>query len=450
MDRKRLSSHQCVAAALAFVVIGPYSHDPEAAGDPDLTVQIQQVTANPVVTGAHPIIYRVTVRNIEDESASQVLTVVRFPNTFRFETPVASGSDFGCFGPIAITIGGGVSVGCATSQVGAKAQREFTVQAKAPTAIDGASQVFTIIAEVDGNNTIDEEEEGNNTGTVTTTVETRADLTASVSGSATTANAGSNITYVTTLRNIGDRATGSWGIAYLPQQVEWNSDQSDRGAFQSCGLTSFGGQHPGQKILCVGQILPGAQASANIVVKVPSSLANGTTQVQYSVRADPNDLVTERSESNNLAVANTTLISRADLRITGSETHKCRILEGDCFFALTLVVHNDGPGPSRGTILRVSLPAGYVDALARCPDLDEYFAGGVCLAAESGAQGCQVNCALLGIVPGGQSLRLHIGGIAPLNKLGTRLTIPVVVDPSPGTVLETNEINNDLTFTFTQ
>src|SRR3990172_9370550 len=96
MDRKRLSSHQCVAAALAFVVIGPYPHAPEAAGDPDLTVQIQQVTANPVLTGAHPIIYKVTVRNIEDESTPPVSTVVTLADGFTFDTPAASGSDFLC------------------------------------------------------------------------------------------------------------------------------------------------------------------------------------------------------------------------------------------------------------------------------------------------------------------------------------------------------------------
>ena len=408
----------------------------------DLTVQIQQVTANPVRTGAHPIFYKVTVRNLEDYSTPLVVTVVTFPNAWTFETPAASGSDFACGNPVSAGTGL-VSVSCTTSQVGGNAQKEFTVKAKAPTTIvHPIEQLFTITATVDPNNAVDEgNNEGNNTGTVTTNVQTQGDLTASVSGSAITATVGSNITYVMTVKNIGDRAVANARVlAILPQQVEFV--RRDGGAFQSCErltsgsagyVTSFGA---GDEIRCVGDLLPGAETSANIIAKVPSLVPDGT-RMPYYVRADPYDQSTERSELNNSAAAITTVSAPADLFITGSQTHGCGFfgIGSSCRFTLRLVVHNAGPGQSGTTILRVTLPPGYVDDFPLAP-------------IEAG-EACSVNCTLGSIVPGANSNELWISATGPGNMSGTIIIVPVVVDPNH-TVLETNENNNGLTFTFTQ
>lgn len=288
----------------------------------DLTVTIQQITANPLltVTGAFPITvyYKVNVQN-SGNTASSVLTVVTFPGTFGFNAAVAAaGTAFSC------TTGSTKTqkiVSCTTGQLAANAQKEFEVYAMAPGAIVGERQSLAITAVVDPNNKVDEANDGNNTASTITTVETRADLTMQgLSSGPTGATIGQNMTYVLTVKNIGDGpAQGTAALttfggkivagfnsvmvrAELPQQVDF--DHVAKGTFDSCF-------REGREVTClVSSIAPGAQVSANIIVKVSSLLPDGT-QLLYTATADPDNRIVERYEDNNSTTVTTT-VSAAD------------------------------------------------------------------------------------------------------------------------------------------
>ena len=349
--------------ATAILLLGV--NEVEAARD--LTVTIQQLNPNPVLTNTCCINYKVTVKNLGTDSASNVLTVVTFPGTFK-SGPTASGTDFTCTTASTLAT---KTVSCTTSQVGGGAEKIFNVQESAPTAIVGNHQFFSVTAVVDPFDSVGEVSNGNNTGTVTTSVETRADLIMSVSGSATSATAGEKITYVMTMKNIGDQSTTGQAVATLPQQV--NFDHFEIGTFGNC-------LRNGQQIFCaIGSLAPGAQASANIIVKVPNLLPNGTLLL-YGVTADaPLNAIVERSETNNVASVVTTIRSPADLELTGTVTKKdfgltVNIsgyaqgpLDGFTLVTLRLRVHNRGPGPSPATTVRVNWPTPLQNIDINCP-----------------------------------------------------------------------------------
>lgn len=432
-------SHESVAVTLALVALGPFPHDPIAAGDPDLTVQIQQLTTNPVLTGAHPIIYRVTVRNLEDASAPAVATVVTFPNTFTFETPAASGSGFSCGNPG--TAGAGlVSVSCTTSQMGANAQKQFTVQAKAPAAILGNQQAFTITAAVDPNDTVDEEHEGNNAATVATTVEAASrDLTVRIQqdnqGDVVTGRV-QPITYRVTVSNLGDDPVPAvTTVVTFPRSFTFETP-----AGSGSGVICLQPLAPIARVeqvdvRCTAAAGVGANAQREFTVKAKApAIIIGDQQVFTITSAvDPSDAVDENNEGNNMSTVATTVRTLAELTPRWTGPLQARV--GMTLF-YTAHVQNTGDRDATTVSVDIQLPTQvdfvrFDQGTLQCTPPSTPTAG----------QGSRTTCTG-SVIPGGGTMARVIV-VRPLTLLGdgTVLLFSMRVDPQ-NTVPERNEGNN--------
>lgn len=415
-----------VTAATLLLLLNPQDAEAQPSGGAagrDLTVDITNASAAPAIPTRANVAFVVTVSNIREGQASNVLVSVTIPSAFT----ALSGPE--------CTFNGSTA-SCTTPSLGGNSQKTFRISGTAPSTISGTSQSFTLTAVADPDNTVAEGTGGNNNNSdnFTVNVVTRADLNVGIGGTggqSATQQAAPDLVFVVTVDNDGDQAASNLLVrSTLPKDVAFvRVEENQLGTCLQNSTASNGALN----VNCTLSSLPaGTNRHVRIIGKLIGSVPDGV-QVTSAVNVDPNNTVPERNENDNTAFLITTMRAVSDVQLTGGvSSHSTRgrgpVLAGaQCLsgmaIRLDLVVKNNGPNASGSTRVATEWPAGIVS---------------------SESSTCFNSCDVPAVNPG-QSVTIVMGGLVNVNlAAGTRITS--TVDPA-GTLFDAVVGNNRVTFT---
>ena len=285
-------------------------------------------TGPSTIKAGESLTYEITVTNHGPNTAENVTVTDTLPSNVTF---LASQSDQSC------NLSGAVVV-CTLGTMTKNAQKTVNITVKvasdtlAGTTLENHARVGSDAQE---DNPGDEED------TLTTTVQTEADISLAKSAPAT-ANAGQNITYRLTVTNTGPSlASGVVLTDDLPAGVAFVSVTSTHG---NCAYD--GGTH---RLTCsVGTLDANVSAQVNLNVTISETLAANTTLVNW---AGATSNVTDPTTPN-LVSASTRVETSSDLVLTKGDTPD-PVNAGD-LLTYTLSVLNNGP--SQATNIRLTDP----------------------------------------------------------------------------------------------
>lgn len=456
----RTSARLMLTACAAVAVMAIAGTRSAIAYTPDLTVAIRQTSVAPAFTG-DTVRYEVTLRNIGQ--AASITGDVQIDLPLSFTSPSAAGPLFTC----TLTSGTGINrISCRSGLLGIGQARTFTFSVTAPRTITGSRQVFTLTAKANPNALgLEGASTANNTATAATAVETVGDLQATWSGSPTSAVASMEVTYRATLKNTGDRAVpGSVLRIIIPLgQVSFVRFENN-GFSGGCGQPGAQGQFSCQ----TSSLAAGASVGVGIVTRMNPLLLAGD-RLLFQATADTVETVSlpatggkvgvplrqiapvERNGGNNSASLVTTITSTpVDLLATlvrSSIFTTCGGLDERCVCP-EFRVENRGPGTYiGGTQLRI-------DKAGPC-STGYHLDRGSCVQG-SDPSGCQSTssdqtCSVGNLAPGsGRTFSLCVSipreGTVIAAGVPHSVSVTATVDPA-GTIPETNELNNSITFT---
>ena len=183
----------------------------------------------------------------------------------------------------------------------------------------------------------------NNSTSEDTTVITRADLSVRKSDSPDPVIAGTNLTYTVAVINAGPSDAQDVTVTdTLPVGTTYISDTG------SCV------ESPSGVLTCaIGTMADGASTSFDITVAVDASVLDGTV-LTNSVSVDSS--TTDPAAGNNSISAETTVIARADLSVTKSDSPDPVIAGTNVTYTVT--VNNAGPSDAQNVTVTDTLPAG--------------------------------------------------------------------------------------------
>ncbi len=346
------------------------------AADPQITSLIDN--PDPVPAGG---LYTYTIgvdNNASDDATNVVLTFT-----------VPSGASF---------------VSASPSSQNCVAQNATTVQCGLGTVagqgLDPRSIVLTWRATVPGPSSIsanavltadNDTNPANNNQSQTTTVLEGADLGLTASGSPTTVNGGSNVTYTLTVTNAGPNSSGDLVVTNTlsPSVTYVSSSGSGWSCTPGSGTVSctHAGPHP------VGTPIAQLQIVATV------NAAGGTITHSATVARGPSG-TDDPDNSNNTATVNTQVVAGADLSIASvSVTSAVPGIAGQNAIFL-IQPRNLGPASASGVAVTANLPAGWTYVSASGPNW-------VC-----GRSGQVVSCGR-GTLPVGATDDITITALAP-------------------------------------
>jgi len=244
---------------------------------------------------------------------------------------------------VSVTPGGGYTctgsgpVTCTEATVGAGAIASITVTVHIPS---GAIGTITDTATV--SSTTSDPNPGNNTTTVTATVNTKADLALTKTGPSAPI-AGNNVSYTLTGTNLGPSDAQTVSVSdTLPAGTTFVSLAVPSG--WSCTTPPVGMNGP---ISCTtATVVAGAAATFTLVVHLSPSVANGS---QLCNGASISSATLDPLPSNNSSQTCGTVQSSADLALTQTASKIGSPGNGTATFALT--VTNNGPSDSQNISL---------------------------------------------------------------------------------------------------
>lgn len=325
--------------------IGAYEYNKPSA---DLAVTTANVGT--AVAGAN-VSYTVDVVNNGPTAAADVTVTDTLPSGTSYVG--VSGGGFSCVGTAPVT--------CSRALLaeGTSAQLTFTVAIPATTA-DGT----TLTNAVSVASTTPDPLASNNTSSVDTTVITRADLAAAVTGPAEPV-AGTDVTYPITVTNNGPSnattpvlsasvATGTTFVSFA-KPTGWTCTQPAVGASGaiSCSATT---------------LAPTGTVSFTLVVHLPASATDGSSLCSS---ASASSQTTDPTSSNDTGQSCGTVVTRADLSVTQTATTSGKPGKGTATFVVQ--VPNAGPSDSQGVSLSVTS-----SLFVGPPPLTVTTAGGTC------------------------------------------------------------------------
>lgn len=331
----------------------------------DLTVT-QADSPDPVCARSWPgsgvcrggLTYTFVVGNSGIQNATGVALRDPLPSGLVFDHYFASGG-FNC------AVDGLNVFTCTGGTVAAGSTQTITLVLVAPPALGSITNTVT----VDPNNAIFEADETNNTATQTTLVTTGIDLTVSVTdaspGFDPIATSGTQ-TYTVTVDDIGTQDASNIVVRdTLPAHTTFLSASGDHG---------FSCSQAGGIVNCTGGSLLGTAAEsyfgagpdkATITVKIFAPPAVGT--MHNEVRVDPDGLIAEVNEGNNLATEDTQVVDGGAAQGAYQELTIKKIQSSPAAgtsvapngkLAYRITVGNDGTDPVNSVAVRDDLPAG--------------------------------------------------------------------------------------------
>jgi uncharacterized repeat protein (TIGR01451 family) len=187
---------------------------------------------------------------------------------------------------------------------------------------------------------------GNNTGSATTTVQTRADLAVTKSDSPDPVNAGANLTYTINFVNNGPSDA---------QTVTVTDAVPANTTFVSATVTTGSGwstNTAGPVVFSKGTVAAGETAVFTMVVKVNSNVASGTV---ISNSATAASTTTDPTPGNNTGTATTTVQVQADLAVTKSDSPDPVVASQNLTYTINFV--NNGPSDAQTVTVTDAVPA---------------------------------------------------------------------------------------------
>ena len=325
----------------------------------NIDVSVTKTTGSPTVNVGDTISYTLTVSNAGNGEGPTAINVQLSdtlpPNTTFVSLIQNSGPapDSPCSTPL---VGGTGTVSCFFSTLASGASATFTLVIRVG---DTTSVTNTVTASTDS----PDSDLSNNTASVTTSVNTSADVGVTNSGPAT-ATAGSNLTYTVTVTNAGpstaaDASRASRALApastvtltdVLPPNTTFVSLTQTSGPTFSCATPAVGA---GGTITCtIATLAPGASATFVITLRLGSGTAAGTT---VSSTATVTSATPDPNPSNNQSTSSTSSTVSADVSV--SKTGPAAVAAG-ATVTYTVVVANAGPSDAASVSLSDPLPAG--------------------------------------------------------------------------------------------
>jgi uncharacterized repeat protein (TIGR01451 family) len=288
----------------------------------DLTIAKSE-SSDPVYAGEQ-LTYTLRITDTGPSGALNVLVTDTLPVTVTY----ASASD-GC------SLSGPVTVICSLPNLLPAQTHEFTIAVTVPASTTPGT-ILTNIAQVSTSDP--ETNPSNNTHSITTAVQRRADLEIVKSDSPDPVAAGALLTYTLFVTNHGPSDVDSLTITdSLPLSA-------------TAVVTPPGWTQNGNNLDYTTNLAHNASLTYTIVVSVPASMPAGVITNTAGVASATSDPV----PSNNLRQVATTIQSQSDLNITKTVSSNTAIAGTGLTY--TLVISNPGPSNVNGVVVTDTLP----------------------------------------------------------------------------------------------
>ncbi|MBY4897841.1 SdrD B-like domain-containing protein [Cupriavidus sp. AU9028] len=240
----------------------------------------------------------------------------------------------------------------------------------------------------------------NNTGSVTTNVDARADITMEKSATPPTVPAGQNLTYVLTARNAGPSAAANvQAVDTLPLGVYFVSATAAGGG--NCSSTLSPGQVTtagSRTVTCTWPEVGNAgQQSATIVVRPGTALRN--TSVRNDVAATTATIETDTTNNSAFVLANVSNPA-IDLLVNKSDSVDPVAIGDEVVYSV--VVTNNGPSHAENVQVKDTLPPTRLRFLGMTAP-----SGATCTTPAINSIGGDIDCSL-GMMPAGTSQTLLV------------------------------------------
>jgi uncharacterized repeat protein (TIGR01451 family) len=184
-----------------------------------------------------------------------------------------------------------------------------------------------------------------------TAIDLQADLAVTKADSPDPVIAGNNITYTINFTNNGPNASGATVTDATPVGTTFVSASVTTGTGWGITNPSVGGT--GNVVFSKASVASGESAVFEIVVKVNSSVAGGSTINNSATAATTG--ATDPVPGNNTGNASTSVIAQADLSITKTDGATTEI--PGTSISYTIVVSNAGPSDANGVSVSDSFPS---------------------------------------------------------------------------------------------
>ena len=285
---------------------------------------------DPVLLGSD-LTYTLTVNNNGPSEATGVTLTDTLPADVSFLSASAS------------CVEAGGTVTCAIGRIASGDSATVSI-AVSPTTLSTITNTARVTSNHGDPNT------GDNTATVTTSVNSAADLSLTKVDSSEPVLLESNLTYTLTVNNKGpSEATGVTLTDTLPAGVSFLS--------ASAGCSEAGGT-----VTCtIGTIATGDTATVSIVVSPTAVSTITNTATVTGKEGDP-------TPANNTATETTTVNPGADLVLTKEDSLDPVLLGTELTYTLSII--NKGPSEATGVTLTDTLPAGlnFLSTSAGCEE----------------------------------------------------------------------------------
>ncbi len=386
------------------------------------------LTAAPTATAGTDLSYTIVVANNGPSDAQNFGWLDAPPGTFPFVSLTQdTGPAFACGTP-AVGVAGNVTCAIPALPAGASAQFTLVVHVPPDTA-DG----FLVAGSMVVNTTTTDPAPGNIFTTAPTTIAASADVGVTKIAPPFVL-AGTDLSYTITVSNAGpsDAQTASFSDP-LPAGTTFVSGSQDSGPAFTCTTPAVGA---GGSVDCSIATLPaGASAQFTLTVHVPSSVPDGTVGANAvflgTATTDPNP-------GNNVAIANTTVVAVADLKVTKSIPPTI-VAGGNLLYPM--VVTNPGPSDAQSVTFTDPLPPGTTFA-----SLNQAGSPAFACATPAVGAGGVVTCTVA-TLPAGATVSFALAANVPASTpAGTVIANTATVS---GATAEANAADNSATATTT-
>ena len=358
-----------------------------------------ELTPSTTLTAGADAPYAITITNNGPDDASDVVATDTLPSGLTHKS-----DDGSC------TVSGQV-VTCSLGSLASGSSATVAITASVSASFEGSTATNAV--SVTGDEA--DPDETNNSASVETSVDREADLSVTKTDSPDPVAAGDDVTYAVAVTNNGPSdASAVVATDTLPGGLTYKSDDG------GCTVS-------GQVVTCsLGNLASGSSSTVNIVATVSSSFEDGGIATNaVSVVGEE----TDPDNGNNSATEDTTVVRKADLSITKTDSTDPVDAGEDLIYTVEVV--NNGPSDVSEVELTDTLPQG----------LTYRSNNGECA-----VDGQEVTCGLGGL-PAGESTSVEIVATIALNFTeGSTITNEVAV---VGTATDPNESNNTASQTTT-
>ena len=294
------------------------------------------------VNSGNNVSYTITVTNAGPSYAAAAVLNDPLPTNTTFQSLGSLPTGWSCTQP---TVGNNGTLNCTNSAFAlttATFNLNVNVNPNTPLNTTITNTATVSASTTDNSNT-------NNTASAKTTVGTIADLAVVTTGTPTTVNPGTALTYTLAVTNNGPSfATNVVLSDPLPPSTTFKS-LGTLPAGWTCNTLTVGS--PGT-LTCRNASLDLITSNITVTVNVDPALANGSTiQNTASVSADTGD----NTPANNQSTSSTAVAAVADLSIT-SETNTPNPVLAGSMLTYSIVISNAGPSNAANATLSDTLP----------------------------------------------------------------------------------------------